>query len=78
MVRPLRIEYPGAFYHLTSRGNAQEEIFRDYADRDGFLAVLAAVVARFEWRLYAYYLMDNHYHLMVGTPRATSPRACAS
>src|SRR5258708_27167287 len=70
MSRPLRIEYSGALYHLTSRGNAQEDIFRDDADREAFLAVLAAVVERFEWRLYAYCLMDNHYHLMVETPKA--------
>ena len=70
MVRPLRIEYPGAHYHLTSRGNAQEDIFRGDADREAFLAVLAAVVERFGWRLYAYCLMDNHYHLVVETPKA--------
>jgi putative transposase len=70
MARPLRIEYPGALYHLTSRGNAQEDIFRDDADREAFLAVLAAVVERFGWRLYAYCLMDNHYHLVVETPKA--------
>ena len=70
MARPLRIEYPGALYHLTSRGNGQEDIFSDDADRLAFLSVLAAVVERFEWRLYAYCLMDNHYHLMVETPKA--------
>ena len=70
MARPLRIEYPGALYHLTSRGNAQEDIFRDDADRKEFLSVLFSVVERFQWRLYAYCLMDNHYHLMVETPKA--------
>ena len=70
MARPLRIEYPGALYHLTSRGNAREDIFRVDADREEFLAVLGAVVERFGWRLYAYCLMDNHYHLMVETPKA--------
>ena len=70
MSRPLRIEYPGALYHLTSRGNARGDIFRDDADREEFLAVLTAVVERFQWRLYAYCLMDNHYHLMVETPKA--------
>jgi len=59
MSRPLRIEYPRALYHLTSRGNAQADIFRDDADREEFLAVLAAVVERFEWRLYAYCLMQD-------------------
>ena len=70
MARPLRIEYPGALYHLTARGDGQEDIFQDDADRLEFLSVLAAVVGRFGWRLYAYCLMDNHYHLMVETPKA--------
>lgn len=70
MARPLRIEYPDALYHLTSRGDGREDIFSDNADRLEFLSVLATVVERFEWRLYAYCLMDNHYHLMVGTPKA--------
>ena len=70
MARPLRIEYPGALYHLSSRGKAREGIFRDDADRKAFLAILAAVVERFGWRLYAYCLMDDHYDLMVETPRA--------
>jgi putative transposase len=70
MARPLRIEYPDALYHLTSRGDGREDIYSDDADRLEFLSVLAAVVERFEWRLYAYCLMDNHYHLMAGTPKA--------
>jgi len=70
MARPLRIEYPGALYHLTSRGDGQEDIFLDDADREEFLSVLASVVERFGWRAYAYCLMDNHYHLMVETPQA--------
>lgn len=68
MARPLRIEYPGAVYHVTSRGNARAEIFLDDADRESFLDVLASVVERFAWRLYAYCLMGNHYHLLVETP----------
>jgi putative transposase len=60
MARSLRIECPGALYHLTSRGNAQEDLFRDDADCEECLAVLAAVVERFGWRLYASCLMDNH------------------
>lgn len=70
MARPLRIEYPGALYHVTSRGDGREDIFADDADRLAFLSVLGAVVERFDWRLYAYCLMDNHYHLMVETPKA--------
>jgi len=69
MSRPLRIEYPGALYHLTSRGDRQEDIFVDDADREEFLSVLGCVVERFGWRLYAYCLMGNHYHLMVETPK---------
>lgn len=70
MARPLRVEYPGALYHVTSRGDGREDIYADEADRLEFLAVLAAVVNRFGWRLFAYCLMDNHYHLLVETPRA--------
>lgn len=68
MARPLRIEYPGAVYHITSRGNARTDIFCDDADREIFLRVLASVVERHAWRVYAYCLMGNHYHLLVETP----------
>lgn len=74
MARPLRIEYPGALYHLTSRGDRQEDVFLDDADREEFLSVLGSVVERFGWRVYAYCLMDNHYHLMVETPQANLSR----
>jgi putative transposase len=53
MARPLRIEYPGTLYHLTSRGDTQDDIFVDDADREEFLSVLGSVVERFDWRLYA-------------------------
>jgi putative transposase len=68
MARPLRIEYPGALYHVTSRGDRQEAIFDDDQDRTAFLNVLSEVVSRFRWRCYAYCLMGNHYHLMIETP----------
>src|SRR5947199_3621508 len=68
MPRPLRLEYPGALYHLTSRGNAKEEILRDNVDRDIFLKVLGSTVTHFGWVLYAYCLMGNHYHLLAETP----------
>jgi putative transposase len=68
MARPLRLEYPGALYHLTSRGNAKEDIFRDHADRAVFLKILGSTTARFGWLLYAYCLMGNHYHLLAETP----------
>lgn len=70
MSRPLRIEFPGAVYHLTGRGNARQRIFRDAEDRQRFLAVLAHVVKRFGWLCHAYCLMDNHYHLLIETPKA--------
>ena len=69
MARPLRIEYPGAVYHLTSRGNARKKIFLNDSDRDEFLATLGWVVERFGWRCHAYCLMDNHFHLLIETPQ---------
>src|SRR5919108_6608630 len=68
MARPLRIEFSGAIYHVTSRGNAREDICLDDTDRAMFLGVLAEVISRFEWRCYAYCLMGNHYHLLIETP----------
>lgn len=67
MARPLRIEYPGAVYHLTSRGNARADIFVDDTDREKFLSVAEKVVARYKWLCHAYCLMDNHYHLLIET-----------
>jgi REP element-mobilizing transposase RayT len=68
MARPLRIEFSGAIYHVTSRGNAREDIWLDDTDRAMFLGVLAKVISRFDWRCHAYCLMDNHYHLLIETP----------
>jgi len=70
MARPLRIEYPGALYHVTSRGDRREDIFVDDADRQLWLAILATVHERMHWHCYAYCLMDNHYHLVIETPEA--------
>ena len=70
MARPIRIEYPGAVYHVTSRGNAGNKIFSDDQDREIFLPILAAVVKRYNWLCHAYCLMDTHYHLMIETPDA--------
>ena len=70
MARPLRIEFPGALYHITSRGDRREPIFADDKDREKFLVTLAEVVKRFNWLCYAYCLMTNHYHLMIETPEA--------
>jgi len=74
MARPLRIEFPGALYHVTSRGNARQDIALDDEDRAAFLAVLAEVRARFAWLVHAYCLMGNHYHLLVETPEANLSR----
>lgn len=68
MARPLRIEYPGAVYHLTSRGNARAAIFEEDADHQLFLKILGQVVRRFNWLSHAYCLMGNHYHLLIETP----------
>ena len=74
MARPLRIEYEGAVYHVTSRGNAQSDIYLSDVDRDMFLDVLAHVVERFGWVCHTYCLMSNHYHLMIETPQANLSR----
>ncbi len=68
MARPLRVEFPGAVYHVTSRGNARQSIFIDDENRGGFLDVLSIVVERFKWLCHAYCLMENHYHLLIETP----------
>jgi REP element-mobilizing transposase RayT len=74
MARPLRIEYPNAVYHVTSRGNARNKIFLSDQDRENFLFVLSSVIKRFNWLCHAYCLMDNHYHLMIETPDANLSR----
>ena len=68
MARPLRVEYAGALYHVTSRGNARKPIFKDEEDRKIFLRLLDRVNQRFHWLCHAYCLMDNHYHLVIETP----------
>lgn len=68
MSRPLRIQYPGAYYHVTCRGNEQREIFRNPDDRKDFLRLLSRSLNIFEVQLLAYALMPNHFHLLVCTP----------
>ena len=68
MSRPLRIEYDGAVYHITSRGNARKPIYKDDEDRRIFLEVLYRVNTRYNWLCHAYCLMNNHYHLIIETP----------
>lgn len=70
MARPLRIEYPGAVYHVISRGNARQDIFRDDRDRRHFLKTLSRAVQDYNFLFHAYCLMNNHYHLLVETPDA--------
>jgi len=67
MARPIRIEYAGAFYHVTSRGDRREDIYVDDDDRIIWLEVFAKVCSRFNWRCHAWCLMDNHYHIVVET-----------
>ena len=74
MSRPLRLEFPGAWWHIHSRGVERRDIFLDDADRRTFLKTLADAVPRFRWRLHAYVLMNNHYHLLVETIDATLSR----
>lgn len=68
MARPLRIEFPGAFYHVMSRGNAKMDVCLGDSDRAVWLATLGDTVLKFHWTCYAYCLMDNHYHLLIETP----------
>jgi putative transposase len=69
VARPLRLEFPGAVYHLTSRGNARQKIFLTDQDRKHFLSTLSDVIVRYGWICHAYCLMENHYHLLVETPK---------
>ncbi|WP_299734761.1 transposase [uncultured Endozoicomonas sp.] len=70
MSRPLRIQYAGALYHVTSRGNERRAMYREDADFQLFLDTLAEVCERFNWVIHSFCLMTNHYHLMVETPDA--------
>ena len=74
MARPLRLEFPGALYHLTARGNARAAIYHDDADHAAFLDLYAEVAERFGWRCHAYCMMPNHYHWVVATPEANLSR----
>ncbi len=68
MASPIRIEYAGALYHITSRGNAREAIFLIDKDRLSFLKILQDLCESINWVCHAYCLMDNHYHLLIETP----------
>ncbi|HID80875.1 MAG TPA: transposase [Chromatiales bacterium] len=70
MSRPLRLEFSGALYHVTSRGDRREDIYDDDHDRQAFLSILNDVCDTFNWVCHAYCLMSNHYHLLIETPDA--------
>ena len=68
MARSLRIEFPGAFYHVMARGNRRQAIFKDEEDRGRFVQTLGEACAMTGWRMHAWVLLNNHYHLMLETP----------
>ena len=72
-MRPLRVLYPGAVYHVTARGNERRNIFEDAGDYRQFLLQLELACSRYDWLCHGYCLMGNHYHLLVETPRANLP-----
>ena len=74
MSRPLRITYPGAFYHITSRGNEKKPIFKSRKDREKFLEYLQSASEKYKAVIHSYCLMDNHYHLLLETPSGNLPR----
>jgi putative transposase len=74
MPRPLRIQYPGAVYHVMSRGVRGLPLYVDAEDRRAFLVLLDETCTRYDWLIQAYCLMGNHYHLLVTTLRATLSR----
>jgi len=74
MARPFRIEFPGAVYHVTSRGNEKRRIFKSDRDRKAFLAFLGQTAKRFGWSITAWVLMTNHFHLVIQTPEPNLSR----
>ena len=70
MARQLRMEFKGAFYHITSRGNQRGRVYFEDKDKERFLEILRRTKERYGYLLHAYALMDNHYHLMIETPKA--------
>ena len=70
MARKVRVEYPGAIYHVINRGDRREAIFHDDTDRQRFLETLDETCAKTGWQLHAFCLMSNHFHLVIETPQA--------
>ncbi len=75
MTRPLRIEYPGAWYHVMNRGTCRQPIFKYRKHFDIFLALLGEISLKFQIEVHAYCLMDNHYHLLLHTPKENLSKA---
>jgi REP element-mobilizing transposase RayT len=74
MARPLRIIYPGAFYHVTCRGNERKNVFKSKRDREKFLEYLDSATQRYDAVIHVFCLMDNHYHLLLETPSGNLPQ----
>ncbi len=74
MTRPLRLELPGAVYHVTTTGNAGQAVFREAAESELFLEIVGEACGRFDWRCYAYCLLPDRYHLLVETGQPTLAR----
>ena len=74
MTRPLRLEHPGALWHVTARGNRKDDIYLDDRDMRCFLEHLAATIGMFRWCVHAWVLMTNHYHLLLETPEPNLAR----
>lgn len=77
MARKLRIQYPGAIYHVMNRGDRREDIFADDQDRQHFVATLGQACEKPAWQIHAYCLMSNHFHLVGGESSAKHFRNCA-
>lgn len=77
MARRGRVEFAGAVYHVLDRGDRQEPIVRSDGDRAAFVRTLAQVCERTGWRVHAFVLMSNHYHLLIETPQPISWPGCA-
>lgn len=75
MARPLRVEYAGALYYLSSAGNRGETVFRDSADGEAWTEILGRTCGRFGWKCLCYCLMSDRYHLVVETPRPNLSKA---
>ena len=75
MSRPLRIEYPGAYYHVMNRGRGRQRIYRSPRDYQRFINLLSETCAMWGVRVHAYSLMPNHYHMVMETPGGNVSRA---